>query len=283
MRRFHLGVGLVGALTAAVALALVVAPLSGGSGNGKDEVVVPPGQPVQVAVVLASEDSLASLMEGIRGGIGTAVAAHATVHGFAVQLNPVSAPCFGADSVAANAAVAQSVVASAQNVAVIGHVCSLSFANTAPFDGDCVPPTNDGSPSALSIYEAQGVVTINGSTTNPCLPFIGPTVFNATIPPDTADPGWYAKVKALPSDAAWRSAFAFASGTAAQDLVDTYYDATALLLEQLDQASSVRGSSLVIDRRKLASQVRSAKDCGATGEVRLDPGGFRVDTVKACG
>jgi len=147
MRRSHPRLGLL----AAVAFVLVAAPLSGGSGKAKDEVVVAPGQPLQIAVALPPDPSIASLAEGMRNAIGIAVGAHATVHGFAVQLNTVSAPCFTADAVAMNAASAQSVVANAQNVAVIGHVCSLAFANTAPFDGDCVPPTNDASPSALAI------------------------------------------------------------------------------------------------------------------------------------
>jgi len=126
------------------------------------------------------------------------------------------------------------------------------------------------------------VVTINGSTTNPCLPSIGPTVFNGTFVPDNADPAWYDNVKALSSDAAWRSAYVFTFGQPAPDFADTYYDATVLLLKSLDRASQLRGGSLVVDRQRLAGEVRHAKDCGVTGEVKLDPGGFRTDAVKAC-
>ena len=178
------GLALVGA--AASENGNVVA--SGSVTDSTLQVVVPKRQPVQIAIVLDTTEPLASLFtEGIRNAIDMAVSEYPSVRGFPVQLNTVAAPCPPEDAVALNAAAAQTVVSNVQTVAVIGHLCSFPFANVGDYDGDCDPPTVDNTLSALAIYETHGIVTINGSTTNPCLPSVGPTVFNGLFVPDNLD------------------------------------------------------------------------------------------------
>ena len=269
----------------AVTVAVAVGSTLAWAGTGDGLVSVPKRQPVEIAVVLDTEEPLASLFTaGIRNAINMAVAENPTVRGFPIQVNESSGPCFGRDAVALNAAAAQAVVANPQNVAVIGHICSFAMANTVfPFDGDCAPLTNDGALSALSIYETRGLVTINGSTTNPCLPLVGPTVFNGTYVPDTEDPLWYDKVQAVANNVAWRTAYATRFGVPASDFADTYYDATKLLLDRLSKASKIKNGNLVIDRATLAAAVRSTTNfCGATGKLSLDSGGFRIDSPHSC-
>ena len=269
----------------AITVAVAVGTTHASAGTGGGVVSVPKRQPVQIAVVLDTEEPLASLFtEGIRNAINMAVAENPTVRGFPIQLNESSGPCFGGDAVALNAAAAQTVVANTQNVAVIGHLCSFASANTVfPFDGDCDPLANDDAPSALSIYEAHGIVTINGSTTNPCLPLVGPTVFNSTYVPDTEDASWYSNVQAVANNIAWRTAYATRFGVPATDFADTYYDATKLLLARLNKASKIKNGNLVIDRATLAAAVRSTTNfCGATGKLSLDSGGFRIDNPHSC-
>ena len=278
MNRYRLFVALAVALTAAIGSTLAVA----GTGNGT--VLVPKRQPVQIAVVIATDPALADFAVGIRNAINMAVSENPTIRGFPVQLNEFSGPCLVGDAVALNAAAADAVVANTQNVAVVGHLCSYASANTVfPYNG-CDPLTNNGDPSALSIYETAGIVTINGSTTNPCLPLIGPTVFNATYVPQPPDSGaWYAAVQALPNHIAWSAAYTTAFGASPPAFADTYYDATKLLLRRLQQASKIKNGNLVIDRAALAAAVRNTTNfCGATGNLSLASGGFRIDNPTSC-
>jgi ABC-type branched-subunit amino acid transport system substrate-binding protein len=163
---------------------------------------------------------------------------------------------------------------------VLGHEASLTFGAVQPPDGSCAAPTSD---SALSIYESNGIVTINGSTTNPCLPPIGPTVFNSTAVPGDAFDEWYQSVQALPSDAAWRLAYQSRFGIAATDFSDLYYDATNVLLDQLQSVAKIANGSLVIPRSALAEAVRATTGfCGITGTLSLDATGYRIDSPGAC-
>lgn len=278
MSRYRLFAALAVALTAAIGSTLAAA----GTGNGT--VLVPKRQPVQIAVVIATDPELSDFAVGIRNAINMAVSGNPTIRGFPVQLNEFSGPCLGGDAVAQNAIAANAVVANTQNAAVVGHLCSYASANTVfPYNG-CDPLTNTNEPSALSIYETAGIVTINGSTTNPCLPLIGPTVFNATYVPDNFDSdAWYAAVQTLPSHIAWSAAYTTAFGAPPPAFADTYYDATKLLLRRLQQASKIKNGNLVIDRTALAAAVRNTTNfCGATGNLSLASGGFRIDNPTSC-
>jgi ABC-type branched-subunit amino acid transport system substrate-binding protein len=177
----------------------------------------------------------------------------------------------------ANAATAQNVVSTdngQKNVAVIGHMCSSAFANTCP---------NTAVPTALSIYENAGIVTINGSTTAPCLPSVGPHVFDGVAVPGDDFDKWYSAVQALQSDTGWRAAYATKFGKSATQFADLYYDATNLLLTRLTEVSKIESGKLVIDRAELAKAVRNTTDfCGVTGTLSLDAGGYRINATAPC-
>jgi ABC-type branched-subunit amino acid transport system substrate-binding protein len=250
---------------------------------GSGVVRVPSGQPVQIAVVLDTQSASAGdLGIGIRNAIEMAVDQR-TIRGFPIQLNLFDVSAFVAEdptAIADNAAAAEQVVSNAQTVAVLGHEASLTFGDVQPATDPCPSPTTD---SALSVYEAHEVVTINGSTTNPCLPPVGPTVFNGTAAPGDAFDAWYQDVQALPSDIAWRAAYQLRFGTPATDFADLYYDATNILLAGLQSVAKIAHGDLVIPRSALAEAVRGTTGfCGVTGTLSLDTAGYRVDQVAPC-
>jgi hypothetical protein len=261
---------IIATFTAIVGLATAAAGTSG-------SVVVPHGHPIQIAVALDRSTSIGQIYTpSIRNAIRLAVQLHRSVHGFRIQLNDgYDAPCGGAaDVVARNAAAATLVVGNQQNVAVIGHMCSYPFGSTA---GPCPIPTPAG--TALSIYDSNGITTINGSTTSLCLAAGGPTVFNATAVPDPAFSAWYAQVQTLPSDRLWRLIYQFEFGAAPGNFADLYFDATNLLLNRLARVSTIVGGNLVVDRAELAAAVRRTTNFpGVTCAVSLDPAtGYRID------
>lgn len=251
--------------------------------TGAGVVRVPSGHPVQIAVVLDTQSaSIGNLGIGIRNAIEMADDQR-TIRGFPIHLNVFEVPALvGEDpnAVADNAAAAQQVVANPQNVAVLGHETSFTFGDLQPATGPCPSPTTD---SALSVYEAHEIVTINGSTTHPCLPLVGPTVFNGTAVPGDAFDGWYQSVQALPSDVAWRAAYQLRFGLAATDFADLYYDATNVLLAGLQGVAKIANGNLVIPRSALAEAVRATTGfCGVTGTLTLDATGYRTDQVGSC-
>jgi len=268
MSRFRLSFAFV------VVVAVAVGSTLASAGTGSS-VVVPRGQPVQIAVVLDRGDGSIGtvLTPSIRNVIQMAVGSR-TVRGFKVQLNDAFDARCGDDQTGANAVTATTVVSNPRNVAVIGHMCSTAFAGSSP------PPNADA--TALSIYENSGIVTINGSTTGGWLPGVGPNVFNATaVAGDNFD--WYDQVKALSSDQAWEAAYFSKFGESSGLFADLYFDATKLLLTRLTQASKVVNGQLVIDRAELASAVRNTTGfCGVTGTINLDPSGYRTNAVTAC-
>ena len=278
-------------LSSAVAMALLVAAVvSLGSTQAKADpgngvVRVPKGEPVQIAVVVDTKSPIVGFLGvGFRNAIQMAVGQR-TIRGFAVQLNVFTAPCLvqdDPDAIALNAEAAEQIAANPQNAAVIGHECSLSFGNVGPVpSGDPCPGPTSG--NALSIYESHEIVTINGSTTNPCLPLVGPTVFNGTAVPGDAFDAWYQRVQALPTDAAWRLAYQQQFGIPASDFADLYYDAANVLVDRLQKVAKIANGNLVISRSALAEAVRGTTGfCGVTGTLSLDAGGYRIDAPVAC-
>ena len=254
----------VGVLTLPIVVCLSAAAF-GATTSNSTQVVVPRGQPVQVAFAA----DLSGLTSGFAASLGNAVQmavdAHPAIRGFPIQINLVDAPCGDAT---ADLTAATSVVANAQNVAVLGPFCSTA---------DAV---------ALPVFEAADLVTISGSTTNPSLPAVGPDVFNSVAVPDSCCPyvdqfdPWYATVMTLPSDLAWQQAYAQKFGTAATAFADLHYDAASLLIRDLQNTSSIDGSgNLVINRTALAQAVRSTtKYQGVTCTITLEPTtGYRID------
>jgi ABC-type branched-subunit amino acid transport system substrate-binding protein len=256
-------------VSACVALALAVDVSAGGTGS---TVVVSRGQHVEIAVALDRSTGIgAPITPAIVNAIDTAAQLFPAIRGFRVQLDPYDAPCGGDEAVPSDASVAQSVIANPQTVAVIGHECSYAFSGGAVLDdsGVCQTPAT---PNALAIYEAAGIPTISGSTTSPCLPADGPTVFNRTAVDDTGFDTWYASVQTLPSDKLWTAIYTLEFGTPPGLYADLYFDATTLLLTRISQVSQLSGGRLVIDRAALAQAIRHTSGFpGVTGSITLDP------------
>jgi ABC-type branched-subunit amino acid transport system substrate-binding protein len=243
------------------------------------QVIVTPGEPVQIAFVADRSGVGASYYAGIRNAAQMALQWQGTIRGFPVRLNDgFDAPCTGDTAIAENAAQATAVVANVQNVAVIGHFCSFGLGGAVP--GACPSPSTS---SALSIYQSSGLVTINGSTTSRCLPAIGPSVFNATTVPDPGSDSWYSMVTTLPADRLWQLLYRFEFGAAPTGFADLYFDATRLLLARIAQTATVVHGSLVIDRARLARAVRNtSRFPGVTCTITRDPNtGFRVNDQAA--
>jgi ABC-type branched-subunit amino acid transport system substrate-binding protein len=231
-------------------------------------VTIPHGQPLQIAVTVDDTGFAATYGPSLRDAVQMAIERQPAIRGFRIRVNGVDAPCGGGTdaSLAQNAAIASAVVANAQNLAVIGGVCSAEASAWLP------------------IYEVAGVVAINGSTTATYVPPFGPSVFDATA---VADPGftdsWYPAVTALPSEVRWRSRFQARFGFAPTDFADLYYDATNVLLAALRKTARSSHGKLVVDRAALAATVRHTHHFpGVTCTVALDPAtGYRIDDPAA--
>jgi ABC-type branched-subunit amino acid transport system substrate-binding protein len=247
------------------AAALLVSAASAGaesaatSSTAASAVVVPRGQPVQIAFVGSSD--FPDFTQAFRNAIQLAIESHPMIRGFPIQINEFDPACFSDDFAGANVAAANAVVSNPQNTAVIGHVCSVGFA------------------PALPIYESADVVTISGSATADFLPSLGPDVFNRTAVEDPDFESWYGLVTALPSDLAFQQDYQSEFGAPPQPFTDLYFDAASLLLSDLQQVSRIVNGNLVIDRAALASAVRNTTNFeGVTCTVTLDPlTGNRID------
>ena len=252
------------ALAAVVVLAaaLVGIQLAGArplatSVTATSQVVVPRGQPVQVAFTADTTqlplftDFSASAENAIR----MAVEQHPTVRGFPVQVNHVETLCVGGD----NTASATAIVGNTQNTAVLGPLCSMAFV------------------SALPIFENAGVVTISGSASLSLLPALAPTVFDRTVVVNDAvgDPGdlWISQISTLPSFLEWEQEYEAEFGQAPVLPVYSalYFDAASLLLNRLQQVSRLVNGNLVISREALASAIRNTtKFQGVSCTVTLE-------------
>jgi ABC-type branched-subunit amino acid transport system substrate-binding protein len=265
------------ACAALIALTIVL-PASAKNGHRKHhprrlastatQVVVPRGHSLEVAYT----PDLTGLTSGFAASLGDsvqmAVESHPAVRGFPIQINTVNAPCGDAT---ADLTAATSVVGHLQNAAVLGPFCSTA---------DVV---------ALPAYETAHLVTLSGSTTDSSLPLLGPHVFNSVAVSDHCCPfvdefgPWYATVATLPSDLGWRQSFAEEFGVAPLSFADLYYDATRLLIRQLQNTSSIdRGGNLMINRVALAQAVRGTTNYeGVTCTITLDGGGYRTNDPSA--
>jgi ABC-type branched-subunit amino acid transport system substrate-binding protein len=230
-----------------------------------NQVLVPRESPVQIAVVLPLSGPQAPLGEGAWNAIQLAVEKHSRIRGFTVQLNPFDGPCHdpGQNVIAAN-----QVVANPQNVAVIGHFCSVDFS------------------AALPVYEAADLVTLTGSVTSPFVPGFGPDVFNDVAVSDACCPfqdnfdPWYQTVSRLPRDLHWREKdYRKEFGMSPPPFADLYFDAASLLLDKIASvASHADDGSLVIDRATLARAVRATAGFdGVSCDITLGSNGYRVD------
>jgi ABC-type branched-subunit amino acid transport system substrate-binding protein len=232
------------------------------------QVAVPRGGPVQVAFATDLTGLTSSFAAGLENAVQMAVEAHPAIRGFPIQINVVNMPC---GDPTADLTAATSIVGNAQSVGVLGPFCSTA---------DAV---------ALPVFDASDVVTLSGSTTNPFLPPLGPHVFNSVDVSDSCCPyvdlsdPWYGIVATLPSDLAWQAAYSLEFGTAPVTFGDLYYDATSLLIQDLQNTSSIDGSgNLVINRAALAQAIRSTtKYQGVTCTITLDSTGYRLNDPTA--
>jgi ABC-type branched-subunit amino acid transport system substrate-binding protein len=226
------------------------------------------GQPVQIA--FAADSGFAGT-PSLGHAIQMAVDDHGGVLGFAIRINAVNTPTCGSppNTVSAATTAAYRITANLQNVAVLGQVCSHGFAQ------------------ALAIYQKADIVVISGSATNTALPAAGPTVFNRTIVDDNNVDNWYPVISQLPGDLAWRLDYTVKFGAPPADFADLYYDAAAIVLDDIAGASRIDAKGdLVIDRAALARAVRTTSGYrGVTCSVTIDSGGDRVDdgaAINAC-
>jgi ABC-type branched-subunit amino acid transport system substrate-binding protein len=251
----------VGTAHAAPVAATGSASFAAGGSGGK--LVVPHGQPLQIAFVNDLTGAASAFAPSLSNAVRMAVGFHPTVRGFRIQVNTYDNVC-GTPS--ASVVAANAVVANPQNAAVLGHICSLGFAE------------------ALPIYQAADLVTISGSATNPALATSGFSVFNRVAVDDAGFDPWYVKVGMLPDDLAWQYGYEVIFGNPPQPIADLYYDAASLLLSDLKRVSRVdRSGSLVIDRAALAAAVRSTRHFqGVTCTITIDPAtGNRIDDPEA--
>lgn len=246
-----------------VVLLAAAAFWAGPAGAMNSKVVVPPGQPVQIAFASDLSGFAAGLAPSLSNAVRMAIGFHPTIRGFPIQLNTYDAAC---GDPAADMAAANSIVANGQNAGVIGQLCSSGF------------------DQALPIYDAAGVVTISGSATTASLATLGFSVFNRVAVADPDFNAWYAAVSSLPSDLAWQHGYDVIFGSPPPTFADLYYDATSLLIADLRRVSRVdRTGSLIIDRASLATAVRSTRSfTGVTCTVTLDRAtGNRVNDPAA--
>jgi hypothetical protein len=256
-------------LFASVGVTVFMAVTTTARGNTNSVVVLSHGQSVELPLVVDPSE-LSDISTSVGNAVQMAVQLTPAIKGFPVQVVDYGAPCFSDDSVAANAAVASTVVSDPHSVAVIGHLCSGGFSGLA--NSDALPCESPVFPNALSIYESAGVPTINGSTTGDCLPSVGPSMFNRTAVADPNFDSWYSQVTALPSDVRWRATYTKEFGSPPTDFADLYFDAARILLSRIAQVAHVQHGSLVIDRAVLAATVRATTGFpGVTGSITIDP------------
>ncbi|HEV8103169.1 MAG TPA: hypothetical protein VGP69_05480 [Gaiellaceae bacterium] len=228
-------------------------------------VVVPHGLPVQIA--FAGSSDFPDFTQDFRNGIQMAIEQHPMIKGFPITINESDPACFSGDVAGANAAAATAIVSNPENSAVLGNVCSV------------------GLESALPIYENADLVTISGSATDASLPSLGPHVFNRTAVADPNFDAWYGLVTALPSDLAFQQAYQTEFGAPTLAFTDLNFDATSLLLGDLQKVSKIVNGNLVIDQAALASAVRNTTNYqGVTCSITLDPStGNRVNDPASLG
>jgi ABC-type branched-subunit amino acid transport system substrate-binding protein len=237
------------------------------SSTATPSIVVAPGQSLEIAVpVDQTTPGVGPLGTAARNAVQMAIESQPQIKGFTVRQDDVAAsPCFDSG---ANAAAAASIVADPNVAGVVGHLCSTGLAG------------------ALPVYESAGMVVLSGSSTDPSLPGLGPSVFDRTVVND-ADNGasWLSSVEQLPSVFGWQQRYKARFGIAPTTFAELYYDAANLLLARISQVATLDGSgNLVIDRRMLAAAVRHTTNFqGVSGCISLDAVGNRFNNLGTCG
>ncbi len=244
-------------------MCLILGPLGQANGSLLDKptypqnggVIVSPGNPIEIAVAMFNGWPNSA---DINLAVQMAMDDYGSIKGFALQRNDYDVAC----SLASGTSVANTIVANAQNVGVVGPFCSSSTSGAAP------------------VLEAAGVVMISPSNTAVDLHTYGPNIFNRMVIADPEYVAWNELVNALPSVLTWEADFTIANGHPPDVFAKYAYDAAMLLLTRIDQVSTVGiGGNLLIDRAALATAVRVTSDIdGVTGQIVLDINGTRINT-----
>ena len=236
---------------------LLVAGSRVNAASPQDVVIVPAGQPVQLA--LATWLDVSVPYEDYYASFDLAAADHGPIKGFNLQRNVFDAGC---DQPSGQNAGDQ-IVANTQNLGVIGPFCSSSTFGMGP------------------VLESAGVVMISYSNTSPLLDDYGWTVFNRVVVTDPEYVDWNEYITHLSSVTLWNDEFYFAYGRQPTEFAKYVYDSTLLLLNRLDEVSTLDGSgNLLVDRAALAAAVRDTFSyMGVTGRIFLEADGDRVNLL----
>jgi ABC-type branched-subunit amino acid transport system substrate-binding protein len=182
---------------------------------------------------------------------------YGAIHGFGAQQNQYDAGC----DVQTGEDAANTVIANGQNAGVVGPFCSTS------------------TEGALPVLEDVTMVMISHASTRPDLPAFGPTVFNrVTVMDPDFDDYWHAQISGLQSVIDWEADFASRYGHAPNDLARYAYDATLVLMTQIEAVGTVDlDGNLVVFRPSLAGAVRGTTGLpGVTGSISFDSDGNRI-------
>lgn len=220
-----------------------------------DDVVVPAGSPVEIAV---SFMSAYGGYQDMHDAVEMAIDDHGPIQGFDVDATPFDDPCSNPTS---GEALGQAIAADSQIVGLIGPFCSVTALGAAPE------------------LETAEIVIISPSNTIPGLHTYGPSVYNRVATNDPFFEPWESLLQQHPDVLAWEAQFATAYGHAPDPLAKHAYEAARLLLERIDEEAAVDGTgSLVIPRPDLLRAVRRTRNFeGITGGVTLDVFGDRIN------
>lgn len=217
-------------------------------------VIVPPGSPIEIA--FATCNAFPNFQDA-QDAVQMAINDFGLLKGFSIQRNDYLTLCDNPSG----ASAASNIVANLQHAGVIGPLYSSSTMGAAP------------------IFESTYLVMISHGNTNPDLPAYGPNIFNRTVIKDPGSEDWIAQINQLPSVASFKADFQSLFGRTPDDFAVFAYDATKILLEAIEEVSSIDGSSnLVIDRAKLATKVRLTVNFpGKSGSITFDALGNRIN------
>lgn len=218
-----------------------------------DAVVIPPGSPIEIAALMTN--AFTTTPDHF-DAIELAMDDYGLIKGFSLQRNDFLDDC----DEFSGANMAGFITDNAQNVGVIGPICSSASVGAAP---------------VLNDFD---VVMISPVNTNPDVYTFGPRVYNRVAVVDPYFDVWETMVQRLSTVQAWEARFESIYGRAPDFIAKYVYDATLLLLTRIDQVSQVDGGgNLTLSRRALEAAVRNTFDfAGITGRVALDAYGNRL-------
>jgi ABC-type branched-subunit amino acid transport system substrate-binding protein len=230
------------------------------------QVIVPPGDTVNLAFVGALSGEMALLGEVQKKAFLMAIEDVATIKGFSINASVIAdGGCFDRDI---GRKAADAIVSNPSIVGVVGHSCSASCDEGA------------------AVYEKARLAVISPSCTWAALTEHGFQVFNrVAIPYDQGedDPNRHVVNTSAYHEFANRYQSHYdwyiPEGVWGGEWYAAYaYDATAVLIQAIEQVAVVDGAgNLVIGRQALANAVRATSGYqGVTGIIGFDSEGDRL-------